>query len=372
MSTETKQQQQSARDTAKSPWLPEFTPASDIVRYAVAQTAGSAAGEEQEGYYGVPMLKQPKWGWEIALYFFCEGVSSGSFLMATLAELTGKGRYRRLSHAGYYTSFMALLPCPPLLIADLGRPERFHHMLRVFKPTSPMNLGAWALAGYSLPLTLIAGRQLTWDGPLSFEPLKSASKLIPARLLGLLGIPFALTMISYPGVLLSTTSTPVWSKSRFVGALIACSSVSTGAAAVSLALSRNGDRPAQERLEKIENLARLCEGAALAAYLTTAGDAARPLTEGHYKWHFWLGAVGAGLILPTLVGARGPSKEQKKSRASTVIKSALTLAGGLALKWAIVYAGKRSAVDVEATRNATRPSESAPGWVASKQTASQG
>ena len=30
-------------------------------------------------------------------------------------------------------------------ISDLGRPERFHHMLRVFKVTSPMNVGAWIL-----------------------------------------------------------------------------------------------------------------------------------------------------------------------------------------------------------------------------------
>jgi hypothetical protein len=63
-------------------------------------------------------------------------------------------------------------------------------------------------------------------------------------------------MVSYPGVLLSTTSTTVWSKSRFLGALIACSSVSTGAAAASLALalSCDSDRRAQERLEKVENL----------------------------------------------------------------------------------------------------------------------
>jgi len=35
-----------------------------------------------------------------------------------------------------------------LLIADLGRPERFHHMLRVAKPSSPMSVGTWILTAY--------------------------------------------------------------------------------------------------------------------------------------------------------------------------------------------------------------------------------
>jgi hypothetical protein len=68
MTVETKERQQGAAE-----WLPEFTPASEIVRYAAAAKPASAAeGDESEGYYGVPMLKQPKWRWEIALYFFCE------------------------------------------------------------------------------------------------------------------------------------------------------------------------------------------------------------------------------------------------------------------------------------------------------------
>ena len=33
----------------------------------------------------------------------------------------------------------------PLLIIDLGRPERFLHMFRIFKTRSPMSMGAWCL-----------------------------------------------------------------------------------------------------------------------------------------------------------------------------------------------------------------------------------
>lgn len=358
MTVETKE-----RKAGQVEWLPEFTPASDIIRHTAEHRALAQDASAAESYYGVPMLKKPKWRWEIALYFFCEGISAGSFLLAALSELAGGRRHRQLARAGYYTAFVALLPCPPLLIADLGRPERFHHMLRVFKPTSPMNLGAWTLTFYSLPVSLLAARQLTGDHLLSVAPLQSASKLIPARLLGAAGMPLALTMISYPGVLLSTTSTPVWAKSRFLGALIACSSMSTAAAALSLALAASGsasDR-ALKRLEQIETVASFCEGAALAAYLRTSEDAARPLTAGRYSKHLWLGAVGAGLALPAVMRAAAPKRLRKK-RAATILRSVLSLAGGLALKWAITHAGRDSAVDVAATRNATRPSEEAPGW----------
>jgi formate-dependent nitrite reductase membrane component NrfD len=304
------------------------------------------------GYETVPMLKQPKWGWEIALYFFCEGISAGAYLLATLAELLGRGRFRRLSRTGYLTSFATLLPCPPLLIADLGRPERFHHMLRVFKPTSPMNLGAWALSGYGAAVTTTAAQQLLTAGDETDH-----GALIRSPVAGALGLPFAITMISYPGVLLATTSTPVWSKSRFLGALLACSSVSTGAAATSLALALgDGDTDSHAALAKIETTARLAEGAALAAYVISAGDAARPLTKREYKWHFWLGAVGVGLVLPSFIAKRS------KSRTANAIGSVLTLAGGFALKWAITHAGKKSALDNKAARAATRSSKSAPGW----------
>ena len=349
-----------AKEKSTAEWLPDFTPSADIVKMATAKPATSAQADERDGYYGVPLLKRPKWRWEIAFYFFLEGISAGSFLLGALADLSGNKRWRKLARAAYEVSFLTLLPCPPLLIADLGRPERFHHMLRVFKPTSPMNLGAWTLTGFSALVTAIAALRLISDGS-----SKNENKLVLRSGLGAVGLPFALTMISYPGVLLSTTSTPVWSRSRFLGALFACSSIGNGAAATSCALSlRNGNHSvALERLDKIESTARICEGGALVAYLVTSKDAARPLTKGRHSLLFWLGAIGCGLLLPVVLSDnRKHNKDHRRSRGKSIVRSALSLAGGLALKWAITHAGRESADDVRATRNATRPNTSAPGW----------
>ena len=105
---------------------------------------------KEPGYYGLPILKRPFWKWEIALYFFFEGVSAGSYILCTMAGLRDKKRYEELIRGGRILSFFTMVVCPPLLIIDLGRPERFHHMLRIWKKTSPMNHGAWALSGYGV------------------------------------------------------------------------------------------------------------------------------------------------------------------------------------------------------------------------------
>jgi len=262
-------------------WLPTFTPSAEILKEA------TPAGVKKEGYYGLPMLKRPTWSWEIASYFFLEGVSAGSFLMASLAARSGDKRLRPVTRAGHYTALLAFIPCPPLLIADLGDPSRFHHMLRVFKPSSPMNLGA----------------------------------------------------------------------------LFATSAINNGVAATSLhlALHDGGDRRALRSLEKVERVARLSEAIAIGFYLATTGKAAKPLMKGRYGRQFWLGAVGVGLVAPAVLQAMRP-KRRKQSRVGTILRSALSLAGGFALKWAIVHAGRASAEDVESARHASRPSRNAPGW----------
>lgn len=356
------------RDTNE--WLPGST-GSDILK------ATRPAGVKEEGYYGVPMLKRPLWHWHIALYFFFEGASAGAFLLASLADLFGDEKLRRLSRAGYYVALLGVIPCPPLLIADLGVPSKFHHMLRVFKPSSPMNLGAWALTGYSIPLQIIALRLLAEHTNILPKWLsKLLLKLLPQRLAGIMGIPFAFLMVCYPGVLLSTTSNPLWARTRLLGGLFSASSMSTGVAATSLALAlMGGDNDgAFAKLKKIGTAASLVEGAAMAGYFLTTGQAAEPLLEGNFLGQTLLaGASVAAHLLPSKSSESKPSKSSepakkpKRGLMKTFLGSALTLAGGLALKWAIVHAGRKSAEDPKAAREATRPSKSAPGWGPSTQ-----
>jgi formate-dependent nitrite reductase membrane component NrfD len=326
-----------------TPGTPVFNEATkDVVKRVTPEAV------REEGYYGLPMLKRPLWGWEIALYFFSEGISSGAYILATMADLCGSGRYASLIRDARYISLAALLPCPPLLIADLGRPERFHHMLRIFKPHSPMNMGAWALMGLSAPVTLLALTEF------------ASLRWFPRRVVGLAGMPFAFFMLAYPGVLLATTSIPVWARTRFLGTLLGTSSMATaaGALAIAAALDPKSDEETREVIHRIENITNIAEAAALSAYVYSAGPAARPLTKGRYATMFRLGALVVGIGLPALVTVT----RRKPGRGATIASGLLSLAGALALKWSVVHAGHDSALDPEMNRYGARADSDNPGW----------
>ena len=62
-----------------------------------------------------------------------------------------RGGNRALARRAWLVALAGVAVSPPLLITDLGRPERFLNMLRVFKVTSPMSVGSWVLAGDAAP-----------------------------------------------------------------------------------------------------------------------------------------------------------------------------------------------------------------------------
>lgn len=160
-------------------------------------------------YYGRPVLKPPVWEWKIPAYFFAGGLSAGSALLAAGADLTGRPALRR---AGRLGGFASIAVSTALLIADLGRPERFHHMLRVARPTSPMSVGTWILVGYGPGIGLAAAAELL--------PASLRNRL-PGRLLSAAGRPAGLAaaaiapgLASYTAALLAQTAVPAWHGSR--------------------------------------------------------------------------------------------------------------------------------------------------------------
>jgi hypothetical protein len=109
-----------------------------------------------------------------------------------------------------------------LLVLDLGDPLRFHHMLRVFKPSSPMSLGTWCLTIFSLPLTAAAGLSLLAELGWDFEWAR-----ITAVVVGLLP---GFGSAAYKGVLLSTNAQPGWKDARWLGGYLTNSALLMGCA----------------------------------------------------------------------------------------------------------------------------------------------
>ncbi len=310
---------------------------------------------QEPTYYDYPVLKVPVWRWEIIWYFFFGGLAAGCYVIATIASLFGSSRDRMVARTGYYASLLALLPCPPLLIKDLGKPERFLNMLRIFKVKSPMSMGVWGLLSFSLFSGTTAVIQAARDGVLGRWWGARWLAAIPQKVLAIPGSVFGVFLGGYTGVLLAATSIPLWSRSKLLGAVFVASAFSTGTALISLVL-RLVDAPAAvlHKLERLEWLNMLVEIAGLLAFLRGSGRAARPLVgtgPAEQGMTFWRFMFGGGLLLPwllqtlTLLG-----RPTRRSRTFTgLLTSLLIIIGGYFLRRTMVNAGHTSSKDARTT-----------------------
>src|SRR3984885_8356850 len=176
----------------------------------------------QSGYENGPVTKVPGWHGIIAWDALLNGMAMGLFLAAAVSELAAPSVFIRVAKVAYPVALVLLLVDLGLLVLDLGDPLRFHHMLRVFKPSSPMSLGTWCLTIFSLPLTAAAGlsllAQVGWD----FEW---------ARLLAVVvGLLPGFASAAYKGVLLSTNAQPGWKDARWLGGYLTNSALLMGCA----------------------------------------------------------------------------------------------------------------------------------------------
>ena len=161
----------------------------------------------------MPVIHKPHWQWLIITYFFLGGIAGGSYVLASLAELSAARRGGASRRAGRFVSLAALLPCPLLLILDLGRPERFLNMLRVLKLRSPMSIGTWGLTAFGGFCALSALGEAARAGLLGEHTAPARlGRRVPSRAVGVLGTLPAFFVSGYTGVLLAATAVPLWTK----------------------------------------------------------------------------------------------------------------------------------------------------------------
>ena len=151
---------------------------------------------EFESYYGRQILKTPTWKTpDVPLYLFLGGLAGASALLAEGAAVSDNvalERFTRLAAAG------GAAVGTGWLIHDLGRPERFLHMLRVIKVTSPLSVGSFILAPFSALSTAAAASQVTGRLPLL------------GRLSGVGAAVFGPPLVTYTAALFANTAVPIW------------------------------------------------------------------------------------------------------------------------------------------------------------------
>jgi len=276
-------------------------------------------------YYGRPVLKEPVWQPEIPAYFFTGGLAGASSVLSLAARIGGN---ETLARRSLYLGALADLVSPALLISDLGRPERFLNMLRVFKVTSPMSVGSWILFVSGSATSTAA--LLEWAGRL--KPVKYAAELVSSAV----GAPLSV----YTGTLVADTAIPVWHEARHeLPFLFGASAAASAGAAAAIAVPVAEAAPARRLAlggALVENVIML----AMEKRLGFVGEPYREGEAGKYAKAAKACTLGGAALLATL---------GRKSRFAAAAGGGLVLAGEAALRWSVFKAGFQSARDPKYT-----------------------
>jgi hypothetical protein len=245
---------------------------------------------QQESGYAGPVTKAPDWHGLVAWDLLFNNLTTGLFLAAALADLAAPEVFTPVAKAAYPLALVLLVTDLVCLVLDLGDPLRFHHMLRIFKATSPMSLGTWCLTIYSLPLTVAAALSL-WpaDGP----ALEWARKA--AVVLGLLP---ALGSAAYKGVLLSTNAQPGWRDARWLGGYLTSSALLLGCAEMIVLAVLLGQEKATATLRPALGVLLLLNAVFLLLLLADLRPALARIYRSTELWQRGVLALGGGLLLP--------------------------------------------------------------------------
>jgi hypothetical protein len=281
------------------------------------QTTDHIAAISAKGYAGLEPTNPPDWHALVVWDMFFNALTTGLFITAGVGELMAPATFVRVAVWAYPLALALLISDLSCLVLDLGKRLRFHHMLRVFKPTSPMSLGTWCLTAYALPLTLLVGLDL-FGGPGWAH-----------WLLMLAALPLAFGSAMYKGVLFSMSAQPGWRDARWLGAFHTSGAFVVGGAALLLlsVLTRNVEavaalRPALAALVVL-NLIPL---GLVAGELHPAF--ARAHGRGPRTWFVASWLLG-GLALPLGLLAVG-------GIAADLVAAALLLAAGFAVRSVVV------------------------------------
>lgn len=300
------------------------------------------------------MELQDVWGGFIIWYLFLAGVGAGAYFISALADYLGK-KDRVMTKTGIFLGAPLVAIGSLLLMADLGRPERFLYVF--FNPGSSMlSIGAiiitmFIIVGFiHIAFLIIPGLKgkLTRRAELSLQAV---------------GIFLALVTAAYTGILLGVLQAiPFWN-TPILPVLFLFSALSTGIGVVILsnAIYRRilVKIAATEEAEIRESFHLMGKSDMIfisAEFLTLfflftimfnspvgGAESASFLLTGGYALIFWIGVVLVGLLVPLALESVIESKKNRISLSAMssvgMLSGICLLIGGLLLRYAVVAAG---------------------------------
>lgn len=281
---------------------------------------------EFRSYYGKPILKEPTWeARDIAGYLFLGGLAGASSVVGAAAELTGRSSLARTAKLG---AAGAIGLSGVALVHDLGKPGRFINMLRVFKPTSPMNVGSWLLTAYAPAAATSAFAAITGAVPLLGRAGTSAAAVLgPA-------------VAAYTAVLIADTAVPAWHEGRHEMPFVFVGSAASSAAGWGLLTAPLAETAPMRHLALLAGTAELIGSRIMEKRMGPVGEVYGTGTAG---WCMRAATVttATGVVTAGVFG--------RKHRAAAVGAGLCLLAGSALTRFGIFHAGVASSRDPKYT-----------------------
>ena len=295
---------------------------------------------EFTSYYGRPVIKEPVWRVpDVPGYLFLGGLAGASSVLAAGSQLSG---YRELARVAKVGALGAISLSAVALVHDLGRPGRFANMLRVFKPSSPMSVGSWLLAGYGPVAGAAAVSEVT-----GILPKAGTAATLGAGLLGP-------AIATYTAALICDTAVPAWHAGYREMPYVFAGSAASAAGGLGLLATHPADAEPARNLAVLGATVELIAKRRLIRRLAGSDG---PGSEGPGSGGLSLaepyeaGTTGAVLRLAEFLtaGALAGAVLGRRSRAVSVLAGASLVAASAMTRFGIFEAGLASARDPKYT-----------------------
>jgi polysulfide reductase chain C len=296
-------------------------------------------------------MREITWGIPVVVYLFLAGLGAGSFCLGTIASKKEGQGWESCARMSFLLAPLAILVGLLMLIIDLRYKTRFWRTLTVFNPDSPMSVGVWLLSAFFLVSMLAA---LFWLPPAVKKripligTLSVLNRAKPNRGLGIIGVPLALGVSVYTGVLLSSTIVPLW-RNMSLPLLFCLSALSLGieggAILGVMSLRKRNREVMKEPLQFIKRgyriilpfylFAALLFVFSLAVSSSSRTEAFQFMT-GLSGFIWWVGVIGIGIVLPLILVMR---KSRDQTRYAWFFSCCLLL-GDFLLRFVLILAGQ--------------------------------
>lgn len=274
-------------------------------------------------YYGKPIINKPVWeAPDIPGYIFLGGLAGAGSVIGAAASVTGRPALARVMKV---SSTAALGMSGVALVHDLGRPARFINMLRVFKPTSPMSVGSWLLAGFApcsaaAAFSAVTGRFRVLGG----VGTAGAALIGPA-------------VATYTAALISDTAVPAWHEGYKEMPFVFASSAVSAAGGMGMLGAPVSEAGPARILGPVAGAVELGLIEVMKRNMGVAKEAFEASKKAHRYERAAQVATGVGIVAGALLG--------KRSRIAQAVAGAGLLLGSALTRFAIFEAGLESAED---------------------------